>query len=124
MSRFSDEDLPLTTFLKRYQPVIPSANPDLEDQLITAIASTPHSRLTVVSKAHVQRRILWAVPAIAAGLVAMVVSHRTFAPTPQPQPAEVAELQTFIENTWQDTSTESLRSEGDSFPATEDSTLN
>lgn len=125
MSRFSEDDRPLTEFLKRYQPVVPSANPDLEEQLMSAIASTPQSRLTVVSKAPVQRRILWVAPAaIAAGLVAMVVNHRTFAPVSQPSPAEIAELQTFIESTWQDSSTERSISEGELFPVTEDSTLN
>lgn len=125
MSRFSEDDLKLTEFLKRHQPVVPSAKPELEAQLMSAIASTPQSRLTVVSKAHIQRRILWAVPsAIAAGLLAMVVNHRTFAPVSQPSPAEVAELQTFIENTWQDSSTEQVVTESDLFPVTEDSTLN
>ncbi|MCY7393409.1 MAG: hypothetical protein LH647_18515 [Leptolyngbyaceae cyanobacterium CAN_BIN12] len=125
MSRFSEDDLKLTEFLKRYQPVVPAANPDLEEQLMSAIASTPQSRLTVVSNTPVQRRILWAVPpAIAAGLLAMVVNHRTFAPVSQPSPAEVAELQTFIESTWQDSSTEQAVTESDLFPVTEDSTLN
>jgi hypothetical protein len=54
----------------------------------------------------------------------MVVSHRTFAPVSQPNSAEVAELQTFIESTWQDSSTEQSASEGDLFPVTENSTLN
>ncbi len=125
MSRFSEDELKLTEFLKRHQPVVPAANPDLEEQLMSAIASTPQPRLTVVSKAPVQRRILWAVPsAIAAGLVAMVVSHRTFAPVSQPSAAEVAELQNFIESTWDDSVAEQSVSEGDLFPVTEDSTLN
>lgn len=125
MSRFSEDDLKLTEFLKRHQPVVPAANPDLEDQLMSAIASTPQPRLTVVSKAPVQRRILWAVPsAIAAGLVAVVVSHRPFAPVSQPSAAEVAELQNFIESTWDDSVAEQSVSEGDLFPVTENSTLN
>ncbi len=125
MSRFSEDDLNLTEFLKRHQPVVPSADTDLEERLMSAIASTPQPRLAVISTSQVQRRILWAVPsAIAAGLVAMVVSHRTFAPVSQPTSAEVAELQTFIESTWQDASTEQSISEGDLFPVTEDSTLN
>ncbi|MBM0742925.1 hypothetical protein JOY44_15135 [Phormidium sp. CLA17] len=129
MSRFSEDDLQLTTFLKRHQPVVPSANPGLEDRLMTAIASTPQPRLTVLSttrsRTQVQRRILWAVPsAIAAGLVAMVVSQRTFAPASQPSSTEVAELQTFIESTWQESSTEQSVAESDLFPVTEDSTLN
>ncbi len=125
MSRFSEDDLKLTEFLKRHQPVVPAANPDLEDQLMSAIASTPQPRLTVVSKAPVQRRILWAVPsAIAAGLVAVVVSHRPFAPVSQPSAAEVAELQNFIESTWDDSIAEQSVSEGDLFPVTENSTLN
>lgn len=129
MSRFSDDDLPLTEFLKQHQPVVPSANADLEDHLMSAIASMPQPRLTVISTkrstTQIQRRILWTVPsAIAAGLVAMLVSHRTFAPASQPSAAEVAELQTFIESTWQDSSTEQSVLEGDLFPVTEDSTLN
>ena len=125
MSRFSEDDLPLTEFLKRHQPVVPAANPDLEDQLMSAIASTPQPRLALISTSQVQRRILWAVPsAIAAGLVAMVVSHRTFAPVSQPSAAEVAELQTFIESTWQESSAEQPDPQSDLFPVTEDSTLN
>lgn len=121
----SDDDLKLTEFLKQHQPVVPAANLDLEDHLMSAIASTPQPRLAVISTSQVQRRIFWTVPsAIAAGLVAMVVSHRTFAPVSQPSAAEVAELQTFIESTWHDSATEQSDLEADLFPVTEDSTLN
>ena len=49
MSRFPDDDQPLTRFLKQHQPMVPVAHPDLEDQLMRAIASTPQPRLAVVS---------------------------------------------------------------------------
>ncbi len=129
MSRFSEDDLKLAEFLKRHQPVVPAAKPDLEDQLMSAIASTPQPRLTIIatnrSTAKVQSRILWAVPsAIAAGLVAMVFSYRPFAPVSQPSAAEVAELQNFIESTWRDSIAEQSVSESDLFPVTKDSTLN
>lgn len=57
MSRFSEDDSKLTEFLKRHQPVVPAANPDLEDQLMSAIASTPQPRPALISTSQVQRRI-------------------------------------------------------------------
>jgi hypothetical protein len=129
MSRFPEDDLKLTEFLKQYQPVVPAAKPEVEEQLMSAITSTPQPQRVVIptnrSVARGQPRILWAVPAaIAAGLVAMVVSHRTFAPVSQTSASEVAELQNFIESTWHDAIAEQSVSEGDLFPVTEDSTLN
>jgi hypothetical protein len=125
MSRFSDDDLPLTEFLRNHQPVVPSADVYLEDRLMTEIVSMPHPRLTVVSPVLRQRRIVWAVPSvIAASFVAMVVGYRTFVPSTPPSAAEVAELQTFIESTWHDPIAEQPDAESDLIPMTEDSTLN
>lgn len=101
MSRPPADDRPLTDFLQQHRPSVPPASPDLEDRLMTAVLDTPPV-VPVPVRRPVARRVLWVFPAaIAAGLVALV-SYPTLFP-PQPSEAQLAELETFIESTWQDT---------------------
>lgn len=98
-----DGDRPLTDFLKHHRPTVPSAAADLEDHLMATVMDTPQVLPVPSSRSQrTYRRILWVLPsAIAAGLVA-VIGHQTLSP-PQFSEAELAELETFIESTWQGT---------------------
>ncbi len=102
MSRPPADDRPLADFLQQHRPPVPPAHPDLEDRLLAAVLDTPPGVPGSVRRPMVQRRVLWVFPAaIAAGLVALV-SYPTLFP-PQPSEAQLAELETFIESTWQGT---------------------
>jgi hypothetical protein len=111
MNSSSEEDKPLTEFLKQHQPIAPAASVDLEDQIMRAIETniSPEEfvrRDRSQSSGTAQRRKLWVIPsAIAASVIATVVGYRTFAPAPQPSPAEAAELEAFIESSWSNTVT-------------------
>ncbi len=106
MNSSSEEDKPLTEFLKQYQPVVPPASLDLEDRIMAAIETNISAaeflrRDRDPSAGTTQRRKFWLIPsAIAAGVIATVVGYRTFTPAPQPNPAEAAELEAFIESSW------------------------
>jgi hypothetical protein len=106
MNSSSEDDKPLTEFLKQYQPVVPPASADLEDRIMATIATTISPEEFVrrdrdQSAGTTQRRKVWLIPsAIAAGMIATVIGYRTFAPAPQPSPAEAAELEAFIESSW------------------------
>jgi len=96
-----EEDRSLTDFLKQHRPPVPPAAADLEDRLMAAVMDTP-VQVPTAQRQQSYRRVLWLVPsAIAAGLVA-IVGYQTLVP-PQPTEAELAELETFIESTWQGT---------------------
>lgn len=111
MNPFPEDDKPLTEFLKQHQPVAPPARVDLEDQILTAVEATISPKKFVwrdrrTSSGTSQRRQAWLIPStIAAGIIVTVVGYRAFAPTPQPNPAEVADLEAFIENNWSNTVT-------------------
>lgn len=103
MSSFPD-DPRLTQFLKQHRATVPAPTTDLEYQILTLVARSPHSINSLrTARQRSQRRVLWLVPsAMAAGLVAAIVGQHVLQPT-QPSAAEMAELQTFIESTWQGT---------------------
>lgn len=108
MNPFPEDDRLLVEFLKRHRPVPPPAGADLEAQILNSIESNvspegfQRSRRTSFGISH-QRKV-WLIPsAIAAGVIATVVGYRTLVPAPQPSPAETAELEAFIENSWSNT---------------------
>ena len=106
MNSFPEDDYPLTNFLKQNRPAVPPAAVDLEERILAAIEDTPQeialTELPPFRRSRPsQRRVLWLLPStLAAGFVAMVVGHQFFVPR-QPTEAELAELETFIESTWQ-----------------------
>ncbi len=112
MNPFPEDDKPLTEFLRQHRPVPPPARADLEDQILNSIEAdiSPEEFIRrdrrLSSGASHQRRKTWLIPsAIAAGVIATVIGYRTFAPAPQPSPAETAELEAFIESSWSNTVT-------------------
>lgn len=109
MNSSSEEDKPLTEFLKQHQPVAPPASVNLEYRIMREIETniSPEEffrRDRSQSSGTAQRHQVWLIPsAIAAGVIATVIGYRTFAPAPQPSPAEAAELEAFIESSWSNT---------------------
>lgn len=97
-----DDDPQLTNFLQQHRPSVPPTPTDLEDRLMVRIMDTPLTTSSLPSKPFLWPRSRWLLPtAIAAGLVAIVTYQRFL--VPQPSEAELAELETFIESTWEGT---------------------
>ena len=122
------DDPKLTNFLQQYRPPTPPAAPDLEDRVLQLIAATepdttspiPTHRAGVV---HLLRRShpQWLVSAgIAASLIVGFGGYRWLMPS-QPNAADMASLEAFIEASWQNTVNNN--SEGEMFPIS-DSTTN
>ncbi len=83
----------LQAFLRQYRPTPPPALPELEEQLMIAIASGPHPQQPV----RVGRR--WAIPsAIAAGLLVLSTS-RLLMPSLE---LSNASTEAFLESNWND----------------------
>ncbi|AFY31199.1 hypothetical protein [Calothrix sp. PCC 7507] len=103
MNQFPNDDKDLVNFLRQHRPQVPPAAANLEQQILQQVqASSVQSRR--------QRSPFWLVPPmIAAGLLATVVIHRSLVPA-QPSAAELASLETFIENNWQGTLSEHTES--------------
>ncbi|BAY11231.1 hypothetical protein [Calothrix sp. NIES-2098] len=99
MTQFSDDDQNLVNFLGKHRPPLPPASPDLERQILQQLQT---------SAVKPQRRSprLWLVPpAIAASLLAAVISYRVLVPA-KPSAAELANLEAFIDSNWQGTVSE------------------
>ncbi|MBW4595251.1 MAG: hypothetical protein KME46_20685 [Brasilonema angustatum HA4187-MV1] len=93
MSEFPNDDKDLIHFLRQHRSKVPPASLDLEKRILQQVQASPIQLVRHFSQ-------LWLVPpVIAAGLVAAVVSYRALIPI-QPSAAEVATLETFIENNW------------------------
>ncbi|BAY31842.1 hypothetical protein NIES2107_37280 [Nostoc carneum NIES-2107] len=99
MTQFPDDEQNLVNFLRQHRPPVPPAAPDLEQQILQQVQT-----FAVKPQRHLPR--LWLVPpAIAASLVAAVVSYKVFAPA-KPSAAELANLEAFIDSNWQGTVSE------------------
>jgi hypothetical protein len=103
MSQFPEDDKPIADFLRQYRPTMPSADFNLEEQIMATIATESHPPNRFRPR---QSQVMWLMPpAIAASLVAGFLGHRMLTPT---VPAtEVATLEAFLEETWQDTAPQS-----------------
>ncbi len=97
MTQFPDDDPKLTQFLRQNRPQPPSASSSLEDRILTAIEQPQQPRQ---SRHRRWYRSRWIPPAIAAGLIASLVSYRTLVPV-RTNPTDVASLEAFVENSWQ-----------------------
>lgn len=115
-----DDDPQFVNFLRQHHPLVPPASPNLEDEILAAVQTTPLERR--VQRRSIQlRHRAWLVPsAIAAGLIAGIVSYRALTPA-QPNATEVANLESFIESSWYGTVSDN--SDGEWYP-TADSTAN
>ncbi|MEH2437479.1 MAG: hypothetical protein V7K25_25170 [Nostoc sp.] len=96
MTKFPKDDPDLINFLSQHCPEVPPASPDLEQQILQQVKARPQAPLRHYPKLRL------VLPALAAGLVAVIVGYRALIP-PQPSAAELAELETFIESNWQAT---------------------
>lgn len=101
MTQLPDPDRELITFLQQHRVAAPPASPQLEDRVMTAIE---HGETR--SGMHRSRIRHWpslwlAAPTIAAGFLVVLVTQQPV-PTPGPEPnaAEIANLETFMENSW------------------------
>jgi hypothetical protein len=96
------DDEELVRFLRDHSPEPPPPTPDLEDRILAMLASTSQADSSTNLRQLPQRRSrLWLIPsAIAASLLAGVISYRSLAPTSKPSPSEIAALEDFIETTW------------------------
>jgi len=100
MSQFPNDDDPaLKEFLQRHRLPVPPPSPDLEDRIMATIAATP----TVVQP-HQGQLILWkrrtvTTGAIAASLIVGLIGYHLWLPR-TPSPAEVENLEAFLESNW------------------------
>lgn len=91
-----DDDRDLVSFMRQRRSQPPAAAPDLEDRIMAAIAQSENSNQRRSTRWY---RSPWLPTAIAASLVAGVVSYRTLNPA-KPSPADLATLESFIETSW------------------------
>jgi hypothetical protein len=129
-------DPQLSAFLRQHKPLVPAGTADLEQHIMDCLDVVPlePARLSVSPMAVPamvipwrSRRSLWVVSStLAAGFVAAFVGYRALIP-PTPNYAELADLETFIESTW-DGSVSSqpaeLSTPDELFGSPDDSTLN
>lgn len=128
MNSFPPDDPHLSHFLQQNRPTVPPAAADLEERIFALIDDTPQQLGQIEPpsrRSRPSRRVVWLVPsAIAAGLVATVVGYQAFVPR-QPTEAELAELESFIETTWQGNLAEQPPSETEELlPLTDEAPVN
>lgn len=109
MTQFSPDDRPLIDFLRQYRPPVPTAAPDLEDQIMQAAqnSSLPDNTAST-SRSLVswpRRRAWWQqrkfVPAaIAAGLLLAWAGHFQYTQMSLTAEAEAAQLEAFLVESW------------------------
>jgi len=105
----TDSEARLTAFLQAHRTPVPPPALDLEDRIMAMInvpAVAPLSKLANRSISdETRRRVLWwaAPPAIAASLLVGWFGYQTAFAPPTLSPEEVADLENFIENTWDGT---------------------
>ncbi|EKQ68996.1 hypothetical protein OsccyDRAFT_1599 [Leptolyngbyaceae cyanobacterium JSC-12] len=117
MNSFPEDDHQLSKFLQQNRPTVPPAAADLEERILAIIEETPQEMATPERSRQRSRtfrhRGMWLLPsALAAGFVATVVGYQFLIPR-QPTEAELAELETFIETTWQGNLAEQPTSESE-----------
>jgi hypothetical protein len=96
------DDDELVRFLRNHSPTPHPPAPDLEDRILAVLPSIPQETAPTHLQPLPKRRSRpWLIPsAIAASLLAGVISYRSLAPANQPSPAEIAALEDFIETSW------------------------
>lgn len=84
----------LGDFLRQHCPVPPSPSPDLEQRIMNAIATSPQAK----TFPHRQ----WLIPSVIAASLLIAWVGKSLLMPPKPSAAELASLEAFIENTWED----------------------
>lgn len=93
MTKFPNDDERLVDFLRQHAGEAPTAVPDLEQLIIQSVAISPPKLA--------RHRQLWVVPpAIAAGLLIAWTGYRVLMPTSSFSAAQLASLNAFLENNW------------------------
>ena len=80
----------LVDFLRQHASAVPPAAPDLEQQVMAAVAASPHLPA---------RHRLWFVPTAVAIAVIAWAGHRLLVPV-APSPTELAGIEAFMESNW------------------------
>ncbi|MBW4619076.1 MAG: hypothetical protein KME17_06925 [Cyanosarcina radialis HA8281-LM2] len=93
MTKQNDDDR-LIEFLRQHRPSVPPVAPDLEDQILQAVAASDVK--------HPRRRLLWVLPpAIAAGALIAWVGYQILSPPQVPKIAvDPASVEAFLEDNW------------------------
>ncbi|GAC1460383.1 MAG: hypothetical protein NVS2B14_04610 [Chamaesiphon sp.] len=91
MNKFQKDEQHLVEFLRQHKGAVPLGAPNLEEQILQAVASLPQQ--------YFRRQQLWFVPpVIAAGLLLGWAGYRIV--TPFVAPVDTVGLQAFLENNW------------------------
>ncbi len=101
MTQFPNDDKDLVNFLRQHRPEVPPASADLEQGILRDVETLHGTSLPRQNRRRPSPFWL-AQSVVAAGLVAAVVGYRSFIPA-QTSPAELAKLETFMENNWHGT---------------------
>lgn len=86
------EDRPLTDFLRQHRPLPPPPDPQLEMRLFAEIRAT--QALERTQSGRWKRTAIAAIALLLGGLTARQLW------VPSPRPAELAELASFVEQSW------------------------
>ncbi|MBD1838092.1 hypothetical protein [Coleofasciculus sp. FACHB-501] len=94
MTQFPDDDKPLVEFLRQHRGHIPPSAPDLESQIMQAVASAPPQPQW--------RRQIWILPsALVASLLVTWAGYRVLVPnTASTASTNTAELEAFLATNW------------------------
>lgn len=114
-----NDDENLVNFLRQYRPIVPDAASDLEEKIIAAVEAAANNQPEATSRKQKQQSVFfvpnsrlfsgksWRMPAaIAASLVMTVIGYQSLlfyqsiTAKPQPNPAEMAQLEAFLESNW------------------------
>lgn len=107
MTKLSSDEQKLQAFMRQHRPVPPPASPDLEEQLMQAIAFNSNTTVNkpinlAIAKSQKPNRVRqrWLIPStIAAGLLITWSSTRLLIPTSE---LANASLEAFLETNWND----------------------
>jgi hypothetical protein len=117
------DDVKLLVFLQAHQPSVPAVAADLEDRVMAAIAAAP---VPTSARRHLKRRTLR--PKMLLGAVAGAVlagaggiwAKQIWQPVPQPA-LQMAQLEQFLETSWDVTGTDFDHPYATSIPDSTDS---
>ncbi|HAA28817.1 MAG TPA: hypothetical protein DDW76_37790 [Cyanobacteria bacterium UBA11369] len=85
----------LVDFLRQHRQVPPSPAPDLEQRIMAAVAASPHT------KTFPHRR-QWLIPSAIVASLLIAWGSTSLLMQPKPSAAELASIEAFLENTWED----------------------
>ncbi|WP_448561234.1 hypothetical protein [Trichothermofontia sp.] len=106
-----NDDHKLVQFLRQHRPPVPPAAPNLEDRIMAALETTTWEQpslsppLAIRSRSspwYLQARRWWvAGMALTVGVFAAWMGQRAWLTAQTPSPTEIAEMEQFMEQSWQ-----------------------